>query len=209
MRVQSEKMMIVAATSAANEPSRSAQHVQVRGPQVQILRIASSQQHQRDDVDEQTTAGDCKHQRAHHWRRISQPHNRFIDDPRHREQQQYAVDECGEDLQPLVTIGSAAIRGPRRETQGHPGESQRCGVGEHVPGVGQQCQRTGEKATDDFNDREPAREHERPHEAVAVLGVIVGVSMFRVAMITPRRGLYVRRRALHSTSIPVYYAASQ
>ena len=109
----------------------------------------------------------------------------------------------------MVAIGSAAIGRPRRETQGHPGEGQRCGVGEHVPGVGQQCQRTGQKTADDFHDRKAAGEHERPHQAIAVLGVIVGVSVLRVAGITPRRGLYVGRRALHSTSIPVYYAASQ
>ncbi len=57
----------------------------------------------------------------------------------------------------MVTISAAAIRGPRRETQGHPGEGQRSSVGEHVPGVGQQCQRTGQKAADNLHDRESRR----------------------------------------------------
>ena len=182
--------------------------MQIRGTQVEILRIASSQQQQRHEIDDQSPTGHGKHQWAGNRRRISQPHDCFVDDPRDRQQQQDAVGERRQDLQALIAIRSASIGGSRREAQRYPGERQRRGVGQHMPGVGKQRQRTRQEATDDLYDREATGEHERPHEAVAVLRVIVGV-MVRMARVTPRRALYVGRRALHSMSIPVYYAASQ
>jgi len=84
-----------------------------------------------------------------------------------------------------MTVAHHVGRRPARGSHGGVAHGQRPGIGEHVRGVGDQCERTRNPAADRFRDHESGRDPQRPQQrglagtlAMAVPGVrIVVVSM--------------------------------
>src|SRR5690606_32894931 len=90
------------------------------------------------------------------------------------------VDESPEDLRALVAEGLPIRRGTggddRRRERDHEGEE----VGEHVPGIREQRERTGEDGPDGLDHQENADYGDSDDQARAVCGtrpVIVGMSL--------------------------------
>ena len=80
------------------------------------------------------------------------------------------VDDSGEDLQPQVAERAAAGRGTggepdRQQCQADPGD-----VGEHVAGVGQECQAVREERPDELDEEDAERQREDGNETRTVRG---------------------------------------
>ena len=88
----------------------------------------------------------------------------------------------GEDLEALIAEGHRPFGGPVGESQGEQREADRAGIGEHVPGVGQQRQRVRDDASRHLHghEAEEQRERERQPAAVGVGASLMGVSRVSV-----------------------------
>ena len=90
------------------------------------------------------------------------------DDPEREQPERDPVRLRGEDLEPRVPERPAPGRRPRRHRRGDEREPERRRVGEHVPGVGEQRERVGERARDDLADHHGRDEDERDGQRAAV-----------------------------------------
>ena len=159
---------------------------------VQIFAITGAQQIERQDVHRQPQGGDDEHRRREDLDRLEQPPDGLEDDPADDEQQRHAVDESGQDLEPVVAIGAPGIGGAPPDTEAQPGEQERRGVDQHVPGIGEQRQRAGVYSADHLDDHEDAGQDHGLEEA----GLVVGVAVTVTERLSPRP-----RHAMFHTAI--------
>ena len=82
--------------------------------------------------------------------RIEQPADRLVDEPRREQQQGEPVGLRGQDLGAFEPVGPAAACRPGGQVDRPQREHDGRGVGEHVPGVGDQGQGSGDDADDDL-----------------------------------------------------------
>ena len=115
----------------------------------------------RRQVHDQTTEGDGKHRAAGHRLRRKEPAHRFDRDENHQGEQRQRIDERGQNLRARVAVGGPARRRTTRNPLREQREPERRRVGKHVPGVGEQRQRTGEPAPCGLDQRKSAGENER------------------------------------------------
>ena len=138
--------------------------------------------------------------------------DRFEDDPAGHREEGHAVDEGGEDRNPVEAVGAACVGRAPGEAEGEPGERQGGEVGQHVAGVGEERQRAGEEAARHLGEHEAAGEECRDADgagAGGVLGrdgvavrvavaVIVAVAVVAVGVVVAAHGAARERRAIAS-----------
>ena len=133
-----------------------------------LSRLARREQQRRGEVDEDPDQRDDEHDPALDLRRIDQTADRAVQDPYPDDQQRQPVDLRGQDLHPLVSERPAAARGTGRHGRREDGETERGGVGEHVPRVGEQCERVRDQAEDDLAGHEQHDQDERAGQGAPV-----------------------------------------
>ena len=87
-----------------------AEHLEVCAPKIQADPLARAQQEERDDVRDQAHDADHEHQRRIGLRRVAESTDRFDHDHRSDDAEQDAVEERGEDLDPVVPEGPTRRR---------------------------------------------------------------------------------------------------
>ena len=102
------------------------------------------------DVGEEPVERYHEHQPASHRLRLPEPGYRLPRDERGDHQERGTVHECCEDLQPHVAVGSLRRLGAHTEPRHEERECECRDVGEHVARIGQQRERVGREAADDF-----------------------------------------------------------
>ena len=130
---------------------------------VDALPARSREQQRCDPVHEDPDERDDQHDPALDVVRRDQTANRAVHDPDPDDQERQPVDLGGENLDALVAERPAALRRARSHRGGENREAERRGVGEHVPGVGEQREGVGHDAEHDLAGHEAARsERARP-----------------------------------------------
>ena len=147
---------------------RVGEHFEVGALHVERLLGALAEQEEGDQVHDESDRGDDEHRDAQHLGLVEQPSRRLHHHVDGDREEQERVDERGEDLESVQpervlagwlpvangTVDAARAVVPTGELdrgQGHPEADD---VGQHVPGVRQQCQRVGEEAGNGFDDEE-------------------------------------------------------
>ena len=95
----------------------------------------------------------------------------FEQDPADHNDQAQAVDQGGQNLQPLITERTLVIGRFFRKLEGGPGQPERQCIGQHVAGIGQQCQRTRQQPADHLDNHEAAGQQRGKQQAPGVFFV--------------------------------------
>ena len=93
---------------------------------------------------------------------------RLHEDPDGKADEHEAVHEGRDDLGALVAEAPLRRARPAREPDGDEGEPEREVVGEHVDGVGEEREASGQQPADDLDDRDRHGEREDEAERPAV-----------------------------------------
>ena len=144
---------------------------------VEIFAIAGAQDVEHEHVHRQPQGGDDEHRPGEDLDRLEQSPDGLEDDPADDEQKRHAVDEGGQDLEPVIAIGAPGIGGSPPDAEAQPGEQQRRGVEQHVSGIGEQRQRAGVNPADHLDDHEDAGQDHGLEQAGLVVGVAVTVTV--------------------------------
>ena len=113
--------------------------------------------------------------------RVGQAADRADREHAGQDEERGAVDLGAQDLRAAQAERERPAGRPRRQRGRHEREAERAGVRDHVRGVGEQRQRSGDEAADDLDDHERRDEPERDPEPAAV-GVGVDPAV-RVAVV--------------------------
>src|SRR5690606_33165414 len=171
----------------AHGAQKVAHDVQGRCADVQVLPIAAAQQPEGDAVDEEADERDREHRAAQNLDRIEEAPDGLDRDPDDNDQKRTAVREGGEHLNPVITIGPAWVGRPARDPEGDPRESESRRVCQHVPGVGDQRQRTRDQSADSLHHHEGAGEQQREQDATLVVRSYRSVMMMPLMVVTRPR----------------------
>ena len=144
------------------------EHVQQRPAHVEAVASRPVQHARRGEVHGEADRADHEHPAAGDVRWVGEAPRSLHEDPDRDDDEQDAVRERREDLGPPVAEAPLRRRRPPGEPGREQGERQRGGVGEHVPGVGQDGQRVGEQPDDDLHDEEARDERQRDRERLPV-----------------------------------------
>ena len=134
-------------------------HVQQRATQVQRA-LTAGENPRREEIGKQAGAGDPEQQSARDGLRNEQTAHRLDGDEDDQREQGERVDECGDHLGARIAVARAARRRPARDPAGEDREAERCRVGEHVPGVGDERERSGEPSSGGLDEREGCSDRE-------------------------------------------------
>ena len=145
-----------------------AEDVQGGGADIEIA--AAAQHPPRGDVDGEADGRDREHRQWHDGLRRAQPGGRLDEDPAARGEEDEGVDERGEHLETVVSIGEAVVAGAAREAQRAPRQAEGGGVQDHVPGVGGQRERIADPGARDLHEREDGDEQERARQRGFAVG---------------------------------------
>ena len=126
-----------------------------RALQVQVMLVTAMQYPGGEHVDDQAADGDPQHDAAENRGRVQQAVDRFPDNPAGEGDERDAVREGGEHFHAPEPIRTAWVCGALRQLVTHPSQDERCCIGQHVCGIGQQGQGTGNETAGNF------RHHER------------------------------------------------
>ena len=80
--------------------------------------------------------------------------DRLDGDPDAQGDQQHGVDERAEDLRALIAVGVAFIRRARGDEARDERDHERRGIREHVRGIREERQRSGQDGADDLDDHD-------------------------------------------------------
>ena len=144
-------------TSAPRLPPRAehvAQDMRGGGAQVEAVPVARVQHAVGEDVHAEPGHGarPASRRRApSSARAVAAP---LRNDPGRDEDERKAVDEGREDLETLVAVGTAGVRGPAADAKPQQREPERGHIGQHVHGVGEQCEGAGDQPADKLRDEE-------------------------------------------------------
>ena len=142
--------------AAGEHPDRRegvAHDVHARAADVQAA-VGARQDAERQQIDQQPRQRDPGHQPALDGQRRRESLEGLVEHGGRDQDQQRAVRERGQDLQPVVSIGLLGRGGQRSQAGRHEAEHQGEQVGQHVPGVGDQRQAPGQQAADDLDDQD-------------------------------------------------------
>jgi hypothetical protein len=117
------------------------------------------------------------HQRHHFARdlaRLEQAQHRLPQQQGHHREHEQTVGQCRERLDAAQAVGVARTRRAQRDACRNRGQPERQCVGNHVPGVPQQCQRTRPPARQRLDRGEAEGQHQRQRQ-VATCSVVVMV----------------------------------
>jgi Ser/Thr protein kinase RdoA (MazF antagonist) len=131
---------------------------QVQAPRLAVRRAGDEPG--RRDVDDHAGQRHAEHGPAGHRRRRHQPADRRIEQPGGEQDQGDAVGLGGHDLGAFEPVGVPAGRRAGGQPCGHQHQRDRRGVGQHVRGVGDQCERMRGQARHDLpsHERQDQRE---------------------------------------------------
>ena len=115
------------------------------------------QDRERHQVDGEADGGDDEHQTGADLRRLADPADRLDEHVAGDAQQQQAVRDGGEDLDPLPAEGAPSACGSLGEGDRAEGQRDAGRVGGHVARVGQQGQRAGHHGADDLGGQHGQR----------------------------------------------------
>ena len=140
---------------------------------IEVVRPAAQDEHRRDVRDEADDRDD-EHGDALHLARlgVGEPTHRLDGDGRGDHEQDHAVDERREHLDPLEPEGVAVGRGSRGDDHRDQRDDESDEVGEHVPGVGEQRERAASQRADDLEHQHRRHDGEGDREARAIGGVL-------------------------------------
>ena len=102
------------------------------------------------------TSGGDEHERGADLGRVVPALHGLDDHPDGERAEQQGVGQGREDLGALEAEGRRLVRRPGRQPGRDEGDRDAGGVGEHVPGVGEERERPGDEAADDL-DADDAR----------------------------------------------------
>ena len=173
-----------------------AQHVQACAGHVHVIVRVAVQRAQDHRVDQQAGDRHAQHQPRKDRRRMPQANNGLVDDPAHQRELAQRVDEAHQDFDPAVTVTASCIGGAHCHPRTDEGQQQCQRIHRHVAGVGQQRQRAGPPAADDFHQRHRHGQAQRPHQfsaavrghgvrviVIVCVAVIVGVRVAHAPML--------------------------
>ncbi len=118
------------------------------------------------------------HQRAGDIGRTDQPANRLVDDERAQDEQDGPVRLAAQHLGAPHAVGEVTAARPLDNADDEERKDERAGVGQHVPGVGEQRERMRQDPDDDLEGHEAGDQHERDRQ---VAPVRIGSDRVRVA----------------------------
>ena len=156
-----------------------AEHLEVGTPDGERLRLPPAQQREPDAVGDEPDDGDREHETG-----LDRPGRQDAGDPADDhadpdDRDDQPVHQRGEDLGALPPEGARGGRGPGGEGRGAERQPDPGGVGEHVPGVGDQRERPGHQPADHLDHQHDEREHEdgesRPRCACAAVECVAVV----------------------------------
>ena len=125
-----------------------------RALQVQVLLVTAMQQDKGHDVHDKPGNGDAHKDIAHHGFRGHQPLDGLGHDPDRKQQQGNAIDESRENLEPRPAETAMIVGRPFGQFEAEPGKSQRASVGQHMCGICQKGERTGDDTADHLGNHE-------------------------------------------------------
>ena len=148
-----------------------------RATHVQALAVAACEDAGRDEIHRDADESDDEDDATVHVRRIDEPPRCAVDDPDADEQQRDAVRLRGEDLRAPEAERPRPARRSRREARRDERAAERGRIREHVPCIGEQGERAGEKPGDDLahHQREDQGERDAKQSPVVNARVIVRV----------------------------------
>ncbi len=167
-----------AADNHRQRAERVAGDVQHRGTHVQIA-VHAADEHRADrQIHDQPDGSDRQHEPARGFDRCEEAPDRFDDDRNRYAEEQTAVGQRGENLQPRETERLAHVCRPRRLQTRAQRDRQRDDVHGDVRGVGEQGQRSGPQTAGELEQRDERGAGQRNLQlARADRGVIVGGRM--------------------------------
>ena len=113
--------------------------VHAGAPQVDVLRRPREEEDARQ-VRQEPDQGDAQHQRAFDRQGIEEAPHRLVEDSRGDRDQERAVEQGREDLEPVIAVRLGGCRRQGGETHGHETEDQGQEIGQDMTRVRQQCQ---------------------------------------------------------------------
>ena len=132
-----------------------------------VMPPAAREDQQRDDVGGQADDTHDEHARGLHLRGYQQVVNR-LEGHEEPDDGEHARLERGPDDLGATHAPGGAVRGRTRgQLGGRQGHGQAGDVGEHVPGVGQQRQRSGDKGADDLGHQDRGRQAQGDQETTS------------------------------------------
>ena len=153
---------------------------------VERLPLSPVEDDRGDEIGDQTDDRDDEHHAGLDLDPLPHATERRDRDPHRDDADRAGIDGRSQDLGATEAVGGAAGGGAGTDEHRQCGDDEAAGIGEHVPGVRQQRQRSGDDAADDLGDEdhrgdadddpEPLPPDLRMVVCVAV-GVSVGVSV--------------------------------
>ncbi len=141
---------------------------------IEVLPVAAVQDREGDHIHDQAGPGHDQHGRPRHLDRRNQAAQRFEEYPADDDQQAQTIHEGRENLEALVTERPPRVRRAPADVESNGRERERHRVRQHVARVGQQRERAGENAADDFDDHEGAGQCQRNDDALHVAADVIG-----------------------------------
>ena len=145
---------------------------------VQALAARPGEHERRNQVHHHPRERHDEHQPAANLRRRDEPADGGVHDQHAHDEERDPVHVRRQDLEPAEAERPPSARGPSRVGGRRQGEPERRCVREHVPGVGQQRERTGGHTEDHFAGHQPDDQDERNREGAppgaAVRVVVAG-----------------------------------
>ena len=158
-----------------DECEQIGEHVLESTLDVEAAPPRAGQQHRRGEVHGDTHQRDHEHHGAVGVRRVDQPVDRRHGDHQRERHECGAVQLRGQDLGAPEAEGEAASRGPLRQPRGEQRQRDRAGVGEHVRGIREECQRGREDARHDLGGHQAEDQRQRAGQAPGVVRLDVRV----------------------------------
>ena len=134
-----------------------AEHVEIGAADIQVVLRPVVQPESDREVHDDRGAGDADHRRAAGGLRLTDPGNRLPPDHEPDRHQGEGVGKRHEDADAVVAEGHALVGRLVGNPEGVPTESQRRGIGQVVPRVGEQRETVREPSTHGFDGRQRSR----------------------------------------------------
>src|SRR5262249_3642129 len=153
-----------------------AQHVDVRAPDVQVVARRLVQPDADAAVDHDARRRNADHHPAVGRRGMAEARDRLPGDQQCNHEQRHGVYKRGDDADPVIPECHAMLGRLPRNPEAVPGQPERRGIGEVVPGVRHERQAPAEPAAKSLGDDEGDGQRDGPTErASRQVGGIVGM----------------------------------
>jgi hypothetical protein len=180
--------------------------VQPGAAHVQALVPPAAQDAQADQVDRQAADGDADHDRGLDGGGVAEPVGGLDHHPDRDGRESGAVGQGGEDLGAVIAPGAARVGRALGDPHGEQGEAEGRGVGQHVPGVGEEGQGAGEPAAHGLGQHVGRGEAQGEREPAAVAGGGLAVPVVVVMCVSGTHGKPILARVVALFDLWEYHA---